>query len=138
VSRAMDMILTGRPVSAAEALDMGLANRLVPDGESRPAAEALARELAALPQTCMRQDRLSLLEQEGLDEAAALANELGHGIRSLEDARDGLERFRAGAGRHGVFDRRTDDFQATARSTLRNDGPRVRPWTPQEARRRPP
>jgi enoyl-CoA hydratase len=104
VSRAMDMILTGRPVSAAEALDMGLANRLVPDGESRPAAEALARELAALPQTCMRQDRLSLLEQEGLDEAAALANELGHGIRSLEDARDGLERFRAGAGRHGVFD----------------------------------
>jgi enoyl-CoA hydratase len=104
VSRAMDMILTGRPVSAAEALDMGLANRLVPDGESRPAAEALARELAALPQTCMRQDRLSLLEQEGLDEAAALANELGHGIHSLGDARDGLERFRAGAGRHGVFD----------------------------------
>jgi enoyl-CoA hydratase len=104
VSRAMDMILTGRPVSAAEALDMGLANRLVPDGESRPAAEALARELAALPQTCMRQDRLSLIEQEGLDEAAALANELGHGIRSLEDARDGLERFRAGAGRHGSFE----------------------------------
>jgi enoyl-CoA hydratase len=104
VSRAMDMILTGRPVSAAEALDMGLANRVVADGESRAAAEALARELASLPQTCMRQDRLSLLEQEGLDEAAALANELGHGIRSLEDARAGLERFRAGAGRHGVFD----------------------------------
>jgi enoyl-CoA hydratase len=104
VSRAMDMVLTGRSVSAAEALDMGLANRVVPDGDSRAAAEALAHELASLPQTCMRQDRLSLLEQEGLDEAAALANELGHGIRSLEDARAGLERFRAGAGRHGVFD----------------------------------
>ncbi len=102
-SRAMDLILTGRPVDAREALAMGLVNRVVPDGESLPAAQALARELASLPQTCMRQDRLSVLEQEGLDEAAALANELRHGIRSLEDAQAGLDRFRAGAGRHGSF-----------------------------------
>ncbi len=104
MSRAMDMILTGRPVPAAEAHAMGLVNRVVPDGESLPAAQALARELASLPQTCLRQDRLSLLEQEGLDEAAALANELGHGVRSLEDVQAGLDRFRAGAGRHGSFD----------------------------------
>jgi enoyl-CoA hydratase len=103
-SRAMDMVLTGRGVPASEALDMGLANRVVPDGESLAAAQALARELAGLPQTCMREDRLSLLEQEGLDEPAALGNELGHGIRALEDAQSGLERFRAGAGRHGVSD----------------------------------
>jgi enoyl-CoA hydratase len=104
VSRAMDMVLTGRGVAAREALDMGLVNRVVPDGNSRAAAEALAHELASLPQTCLREDRLSLLEQEGLDEPAALANELGHGVRSLEDAQAGLERFRAGAGRHGSFD----------------------------------
>ena len=104
MSRAMDMILTGRPVPAAEAHAMGLVNRVVPDGESLPAAQALARELASLPQTCLRQDRLSVFEQEGLDEAAALANELGHGVRSLEDVQAGLDRFRAGAGRHGSFD----------------------------------
>jgi enoyl-CoA hydratase len=103
-SRAMDMILTGRPVPAAEAHAIGLVNRVVPDGDSLSAARALARELAAMPQTCLREDRLSLLEQEGLDEAAALANELGHGIRSLEDVQAGLDRFRAGAGRHGSFD----------------------------------
>lgn len=104
VSRAMDMVLTGRPVGAREALDMGLVNRVVPDGQSRRAAEALARELAAFPQTCLRQDRLSLLEGHGLDEDAALANEFAHGLRSLEDIGAGLERFRAGAGRHGAFD----------------------------------
>ena len=103
-SRAMDMILTGRGVPAREALDMGLANRVVPDGESLDAAQQLARELAAFPQTCMREDRLSLLEQDGLDEPAALANELGHGVRSLEDVQAGIERFRAGAGRHGSSD----------------------------------
>jgi len=101
---AMDMILTGRPVGAAEALRIGLVNRVVPVGESRAAAEALARELARFPQTCMREDRLSLLEQEGLAEPAAIANELQHGIRSLREAHAGLERFRAGAGRHGSFD----------------------------------
>ena len=65
---AMDMVLTGRPVSAREALEMGLVNRVVAPGQSRAAAEELASELARFPQTCMREDRLSLLEQEGLDE----------------------------------------------------------------------
>jgi enoyl-CoA hydratase len=104
VSRAMDMVLTGRGVPASEALAMGLVNRVVPDGASRLAAEELARELAAFPQTCLRQDRLSLIEQEGLDEAAAMANEFAHGVTSLGEVRAGLERFRAGAGRHGSFE----------------------------------
>ena len=104
VSHAMDMILTGRPVAADEALRIGLANRVVPDGTSRAAAEELARQLAGFPQTCMREDRLSLLEQDGLGEPAAIANELEHGLRSLAEVRAGLERFRAGAGRHGSFE----------------------------------
>jgi len=103
-SRAMDMVLTGRPVGASEALTIGLANRVVADGASRGAAEELARELARLPQTCMREDRLSLLEQEGLTEEEAMAGELEHGIRSLAEVQAGLERFRAGAGRHGSFE----------------------------------
>jgi enoyl-CoA hydratase len=103
-SRAMDLILTGRPVGAAEAFEIGLVNRLVGPGESRAAAETLARELAAFPQTCMREDRLSLVEQDGLTEADAIANELRHGLRSLEEVVAGLERFRGGAGRHGSFD----------------------------------
>jgi enoyl-CoA hydratase len=104
VSRAMDMVLTGRPVDAAEALEIGLANRVVPTGTSRAAAEALAHELARFPQTCLREDRLSVLEQDGLDEEAALGNELSHGMRSLAEVAAGLERFRSGAGRHGSFD----------------------------------
>jgi enoyl-CoA hydratase len=83
LSRALDLILTGRPVGAAEALAMGLANRVVPEGEARAAAEALARELAALPQICLRQDRLSAHEQFSLSLDDALANELRHGFVSL-------------------------------------------------------
>jgi enoyl-CoA hydratase len=104
ISRAMDMVLTGRGLSAREALEFGLVNRVVPPGTSRRAAEALAHELAAFPQLCMREDRLSLLEQDGLDEDAAIANELQHGIRSLAEVQAGLEHFRSGAGRHGSFD----------------------------------
>jgi enoyl-CoA hydratase len=103
-SRAMDMVLTGRPVDAREALEIGLVNRLVAPGQSRAAAEQLARELARFPQTCLREDRLSLLEQHGLDEAAAIARELSHGLRSLAEVQAGLESFRDGAGRHGTFD----------------------------------
>jgi enoyl-CoA hydratase len=103
-SRAMDLILTGRAVGAEEALAIGLVNRVVPRGQSRVAAEALAQELARLPQRCLREDRLSLLEQHGLTAQAALATEFAHGLRSLGDVADGLERFRGGAGRHGARD----------------------------------
>jgi enoyl-CoA hydratase len=102
--RAMDMILTGRAVGAEEAERMGLVNRIVPTGTSLAAAQELAAALARFPQTCLREDRLSALEQEGLDEAEALATELAHGRRSLLEVQAGLERFRSGAGRHGAFD----------------------------------
>ncbi len=104
ISRAMDLVLTGRPVGADEALSMGLVNRVVPRGQSLPAARELASSLARFPQTCMREDRLSLLEQEGLDEPHAFALELEHGRLSLAEVQSGLERFRSGAGRHGAFD----------------------------------
>jgi enoyl-CoA hydratase len=83
LSRALDLILTGRPVGAAEALAMGLANRVVPEGEARVAAEALARDLAALPQVCLREDRLSAHEQFSMSLDDALANELRHGLVSM-------------------------------------------------------
>jgi enoyl-CoA hydratase len=97
----MDLILTGRAVPAAEALEMGLVNRVVPPFTALEAARALADELAALPQTCLRHDRLSTLEQESLDEPSALANELRHGLVSLADVEAGINAFRAGQGRHG-------------------------------------
>lgn len=103
-SRAMDLVLTGRPVDAQEALSMGLVNRVVPVGQARAEAEKLATELAAFPQTCLRQDRLSLLEQEGLDEDAALHSEFERGLVSVQaDALAGAARFASGAGRHGSF-----------------------------------
>jgi enoyl-CoA hydratase len=101
--RAMDLILSGRSVDAAEALAIGLVNRLVPAGEALTAAQGLARQLAAFPQTCLREDRASVLEQEGLDEAAALANEFRHGLLSLAaDSLAGAARFASGEGRHGA------------------------------------
>ncbi|HEY1626023.1 MAG TPA: crotonase/enoyl-CoA hydratase family protein [Streptosporangiaceae bacterium] len=102
-SRAMDLILTGRPVPAREAYDIGLANRLVEPGESRSAAEELAASLARFPQTCLRQDRLSVLDQAGLAEDDAIAAEYRHGLISLEQAGQGAARFASGAGRHGDF-----------------------------------
>jgi enoyl-CoA hydratase len=104
LSRAMDLILTGRSVDAQEALTIGLANRVVEAGQSLAAAQELAASLARFPQTCLRQDRLSALEQQGMSERHALANELAHGLRSLAESGEGLERFRAGAGRHGSFE----------------------------------
>jgi enoyl-CoA hydratase len=101
--RALDLILTGRPVDAVEALSIGLVNRVVPAGEALAAAQGLARQLATFPQTCLREDRLSVLEQEGLDEPAALANEFRHGRASLAaDTLAGAARFASGAGRHGA------------------------------------
>src|SRR6266852_2583397 len=94
LSRALDLILTGRPVDAAEALRIGLANRVVPRGAARPAAEELARQLADLPQVCLRGDRRSALEQHALDVPAALQNELRHGVHSLSlEGIGGARRF---------------------------------------------
>ena len=102
LSRALDLILTGRPVRADEALAMGLVNRVVARGEARAAAEALAREIAAFPQTCMLNDRLSAYQQFDLQFAEALRNEFEHGLESLAaDALPGAARFLSGEGRHG-------------------------------------
>ncbi|SDJ47863.1 crotonase/enoyl-CoA hydratase family protein [Streptomyces indicus] len=102
--RALDMILTGRPVPASEAYAMGLATRVVPNGGARRAAEELAAEIAAFPQACLRSDRASVLEQEGLGEQAAMAGEFRHGLGVLAESLDGAARFAAGAGRHGAFE----------------------------------
>ncbi|RVW02969.1 crotonase/enoyl-CoA hydratase family protein [Rhodococcus xishaensis] len=103
--RAMDMVLTGRAVGADEALAIGLVNRVVPTGEARTASEELAAELARFPQTCLREDRMSLLEQEGMCEDEALASEFRHGMVAVTvDALTGAARFTAGEGRHGRFD----------------------------------
>lgn len=101
-SRAMDMILTGRAVAAAEAQAIGLANRVVPKGQSRQAAEELAAQLAALPQQCLRSDRLSALHQWGTTESDALDFELASISRVAAEANEGAGRFAAGAGRHGA------------------------------------
>jgi enoyl-CoA hydratase len=102
-SHALDLILTGRGVSGEEALRLGLANRLVEPGEARAAAVALATELAALPQRCMREDRASSYAQWGLDLPDALRTEYDHGMRVISDPEmlAGVTRFTGGAGRHG-------------------------------------
>lgn len=105
MSRAMDMILTGRPVAADEALHMGLANRVVPTAELEASAQALAEQLAAFPQACMRNDRRSAYEQWGLGEAAAIRHEFAYGLQTLSSGEtvSGASRFSAGQGRHGDF-----------------------------------
>ncbi|MFJ4002300.1 crotonase/enoyl-CoA hydratase family protein [Streptomyces sp. NPDC090023] len=101
--RAMDMILTGRPVPAAEAHAIGLADRVVPTGRARAEAEELAATIARFPQDCLRSDRASALDQEGLPEEEAMRRELRYGTAVLTGASEGAARFAGGAGRHGVF-----------------------------------
>jgi enoyl-CoA hydratase len=101
-SHAMDLILTGRAVPAREAREMGLANRVVPTGEARTAAEALAAEIAAFPQVCLRHDRMSALEQQGMEEDDAIAREFRHGLATIEETGlAAVQGFRDGAGRGG-------------------------------------
>ncbi len=104
-SRAMDLILTGRPVDAEEALHMGLANRVVDDGTALQEAVELAEQLCRYPQTCLRSDRLSACEQWDLSFEDALANEFRRGVQVIEsnETVTGASRFAAGKGRHGDF-----------------------------------
>ena len=104
LSRALDMILTGRAISADEALSFGLANRVVPDGAALAQAVALARELSALPQTCMRNDRQSAYEQYGMTLDQALAREFALGEVTIASGEtfNGAARFASGIGRGGV------------------------------------
>jgi enoyl-CoA hydratase len=104
LGRAMDLILTGRPVPADEALEMGLVNRLAPPGTVRKVAEQLAREIVGLPQACLRSDRASVLDGLSLGHAEAMAGEFRHGLATLADPAvvEGVSRFRGGAGRGGT------------------------------------
>jgi enoyl-CoA hydratase len=103
-SRAMDLILTGRAVQAPEALEIGLANRVVPPGQALAASVALAHQLAALPQVCLRSDRMSALEQWGLSEEEAAVNEArrGRAVVSSGETLKGAMKFARGAGRRGA------------------------------------
>jgi enoyl-CoA hydratase len=106
LSRALDMILTGRPITAEEALEWGLANRVVDIGESRQEAEKLALEIAKFPKICMRNDRLSAINQFGLDINEAIAQEFEYGLKTLITGEffQGSKAFTEGKGKHGSFD----------------------------------
>lgn len=103
-SRAMDLILTGRPVKADEALMMGLANRVVEDGKALEAALEIAEQLSAFPQVCMRADRMSAIDQWSLDWDEATRREMEGGLPAVQqEAIAGAGRFSGGTGRHGKF-----------------------------------
>jgi enoyl-CoA hydratase len=105
LGHAMDLILTGRPVSASEAQSMGLVNRVVAKGTVRREAEKLAADISQFPQCCLRHDRLSAYQQQDLDFADAMANEFAHGQATMlsGEALSGAVRFASGRGRGGDF-----------------------------------
>ena len=106
LSRALDLILTGRAVDATEALAMGLANRVVPTGEARDAAEELAHQIASFPQACMRADRTSAYASLGdhtVPITDVMRDELHRAAPVLAEALRGAQRFADGEGRHGRF-----------------------------------
>ena len=109
-SRAMDLVLTGRPVDAAEADRIGLANRVVAPGEALKVSLELAHQLSKFPQTCMRNDRLSMLQQWGMSHDEALRNETRIGFETMNSGEtfDGASRFAGGVGRHGKFQEEAD------------------------------
>jgi enoyl-CoA hydratase len=102
----MDLILTGRPVDAQEAFQIGIANRLVPKGEARAHAIALAKDLAKFPQNCLRNDKRSALRQWDLEEEEAINDEMAGGLKVIASGETlaGATRFAQGAGRHGKFE----------------------------------
>jgi len=104
-SHALDMILTGRPVLAAEAYRMGLANEIVKNGQSKSRAQELAFLISRFPQLCLRHDRISLYEGLGMRIQDALANEFRHGLETIQSGEisHGVSRFQEGEGRHGQF-----------------------------------
>jgi enoyl-CoA hydratase len=106
MGRAMDLILTGRQVDAMEALQMGLCNRVVPEGQALEAAIALAEQLAKFPQATMRADRMSAYEQHDLPLPEALYQEWQRGKRCISEALQGASRFASGEGKHGKFESR--------------------------------
>ncbi|MFX0021445.1 MAG: crotonase/enoyl-CoA hydratase family protein [Candidatus Hermodarchaeota archaeon] len=103
LSRALDMILTGRPVTANEAYLWGLANRVVEDGQSRQEAEKLAKLISNFPPNCMRNDRLSVYMQSGMDLESAMEFEFDYGLKTLESGEYmiGSQKFVDGSGKHG-------------------------------------
>lgn len=105
LSRAMDMILTGRPVTAEEAFSWGLANKIVEINQSRPEAEKIAKTIASFPQICLNNDRLSTYNQFGLNIKEAMVKEFDYGLKTLESGEylKGSEAFTKGKGKHGSF-----------------------------------
>src|SRR4051794_39028817 len=101
LGRALDLILTGRAVDADEALAFGLANRVVPNGTARTAAEELALQIATFPQACVRSDRQAVYASLGQDTGAAMSDEFAFGLQALEHSANGVARFAAGEGRGG-------------------------------------
>ena len=121
--RALELILTGRPVSAEEALSIGLINELTEDGQALARALALARMISGFPQTAMRNDRMSAIEQWDLSRPAAIANEVAWGLETLAsgEASAGSARFAGGEGRHG---RRVGETESYIGGTEKNLKPR--------------